>query len=469
MKAGTLLAVISEFGVALSVSLPPVVLGQCLDGAWFGGVYRDGLGYSVCADGHRVVIPAYAAGGIAHVFERSGRNWITLARLLPEPNLPAYNGFPGQVGIEGDRIVATAPYDHSAGRESGAVYVFEFDGVGWYRSAKLVANDAHEYLRLGWSVAVSADTIVAGSIYDLGYAGSAYVFRFDGIQWFQEAKLFAADAINDAQFGVSVAIDGDIIVVGANWDGLSPWSHGSAYVFERDASGAWTQTAKLTPPNPATLGSFGATVAVRGTTILTGQLGADVTYTDSGEAYVYDRMPDGQWALTARLRPNDAHASQAFGWTVAFNGDLALIGAPADSWLGIGFGTVYVFQRDAPSTWRQVAKIWQPYGGDNNHFGSALALSANTAVIGAWETDANGIDSGAAYAYAVSRDLNGNGAMDVCECLGDLNADRAIDELDLGLLLQAWNSTAGGDLNADGDTDEADLGLMLANWALVCP
>ncbi|MFO0839567.1 MAG: FG-GAP repeat protein [Phycisphaerae bacterium] len=452
--------------VVIILACSPLARGQCLMREWIGTRQQSGLGYSLAAHSNRFAYAEFQPGGMVRVLERAGRSWNLEVTLSS-----GEAGFPWSMAMSENRVVATAPYAGlPALQEVGKIVVFRRIGDSWLHESELVAVDAHEYVRLGWSVATSGDVIVAGSVYDLGEAGSAYVFRFDGLSWHQEAKLTALDGTVGDRFGQSVAIDGGVIVVGAFWDGDAPTASGSAYIFERDAvSGLWQQVVKLAPPNPRALGYFGKSVAVSGTRVLTGQPGATHVVPSAGEAYVYDRDPNGTWRLTARFGADDPGVSHWFGTSVALAGDYAMLGAPGDFAHGPSSGSAYVFRRESDGTWRQAGKLVAQDSAAYDQFASSVAIASQVAFAGAWQHDLVGIDSGAAYAFAISGDLDGDGVMDVCECLGDLFPDRTINESDLAIMLYYWNQGPGGDIDRDGDTDEADLGLLLANWGTNCP
>ncbi|MCP4373769.1 MAG: hypothetical protein GY797_37560, partial [Deltaproteobacteria bacterium] len=146
------------------------------------------------------------------------------------------------------------------------------------------------------SVAVSGDTVVAGALGDDDNgndSGSAYVFVKPGSGWAdmtQTAKLTAADGAVDDRLGSSVAVSGDTVVAGADWDDDNGGGSGSAYVFAKPGSG-WadmTQTAKLTASDGATYDYFGRSVAVSGDTVVVGAYRDDDNGTDAGSAYVFE-------------------------------------------------------------------------------------------------------------------------------------------------------------------------------------
>ena len=143
------------------------------------------------------------------------------------------------VAVDGSTIVVGARYDDDGGGDSGSAYVFRTSdgGVTYVEVAKLTADDAAASDNFGWSVAIDGDTIVIGA-YDAGIGGAAYVFLTTdgGATYAQVAKLTAADAAADDYFGDSVAIDGDTIVVGADGDDDAGTRSGSAYVFSTTAA-----------------------------------------------------------------------------------------------------------------------------------------------------------------------------------------------------------------------------------------
>ena len=194
----------------------------------------------------------------------------------------------------------------------------------WIQQAKLTAGDGAADDRFGYSVAISGDTIVVGAPWDDDNgtnSGSAYVFVKPGSGWAdmtQTAKLTAADGAADDSLGYSVAISGDTIVVGAAWDDDNGIDSGSAYVFVQPGGG-WadmTQTAKLTAGDGAANDFFGISVAISSDTIVLGAYYDDDNGTDSGSAYVFVQ-PGGGWAdmtQTAKLTAGDGAAND----TLAF-------------------------------------------------------------------------------------------------------------------------------------------------------
>jgi hypothetical protein len=276
--------------------------------------------------------------------------------------------------------------------------------------AKLTASDGAAYDDFGYSVAISGDTVVVGTHYDddNGFeSGSAYVFERNQTgadNWGQVAKLTASDAAADDRFGVSVAISGDTVVVGAWGDADNGTQSGSAYVFERNQTGAdnWGQVAKLTASDAAAGDWFGYSVAISGDTVVVGAPGDDDNGSQSGSAYVFGRNQTGadNWGQVAKLTASDGAAGDWFGYSVAISGDTVVVGAPYDDDNGAYSGSAYVFERNqtGADNWGQVAKLTASDAAAVDCFGISVAISgdAGAIVVGADWDDDNGTDSGSA-------------------------------------------------------------------------
>jgi len=184
------------------------------------------------------------------------------------------------------------------------------------------------------SVAISGDTVVVGANYvDIGgnlNQGSAYVFVRNGATWTQQEKLTAADGTGNDDFGFSVAISHDTVVVGAiNDDVGGGFGQGSAYVFVRSGT-TWSQQEKLTAGDGVTFDSFGFSVAISGDTVVVGSWFDDIGGEfDQGSAYVFVRS-GGTWSQQQKLTATDGDSDDHFGVSVGISGDTVVIGAPND-------------------------------------------------------------------------------------------------------------------------------------------
>jgi len=207
-----------------------------------------------------------------------------------------------------------------------------------------------------------------------------------------ETKLNPSDAMMGEQFGWSVGIDGDTVVIGAFGDDAPGSDSGSAYVYLRSGSG-WVQQQKLTASDGAAGDRFGRSVAISGDTIVVGASDADASAIDSGAAYIFVRS-GSLWTQQQKLTASDASASAEFGWSVAISGETAVVGTGDTD-------AAYVFVRSG-GFWSQEAKLVGSDTAIGDEFGTSVAVSGDTALIGAIFDDDAGNASGSAYVFVRS-------------------------------------------------------------------
>ena len=231
--------------------------------------------------------------GSAYVFHYNGSTWVQAAKLNA-PDAAAQDQFAVSLAISGDAIIAGAAMNDHAGSNSGSAYAFRYDGADWLFEQKLTADDAAEGDKFGQSVSISGSLALIGAYLDDEYAdntGSAYVFHYDGA-WLQEARLIASDAAADDQFGHDVAIledpiNGDLAVIGAALADDFGSGSGAAYFFSFDGAD-WLEQAKLTAVDAAALDNFGISVALDSDFLLIGANKDDEgELTNAGSTYVF--------------------------------------------------------------------------------------------------------------------------------------------------------------------------------------
>ena len=344
------------------------------------------------------------------------------------------DGFGISVAADGDTAVVGAYQDDDAtnGDNSGSAHVFtrSSSAAPWSWLAKLTASDAAANDEFGIAVAVDGDTIVVGAHQNESNKGAAYVFTWNSSnsKWEQKAKLTASDAAANDEFGISVAVDGGTIVVGAHkadYIDLNNSSNnladsGAAYVFTKPESGGWadaTETAKLTASDAAANDEFGISVAVHGETVVVGahQNDADDQDNNEGAAYVFIKPGSGGWVdatETAKLTASDGAADDELGISVAVHGDTVAVGAHKYD-VGVGSdkkadaGAAYVFTKPVNgwATSTSTANLIASDAAANDEFGISVAIDDDTVVVGAYLDDDNGDNSGSAYVF--TRDSNG--------------------------------------------------------------
>ena len=275
-------------------------------------------------------------------------------------------------GASSPRIVVGSFFDDDDGSASGSAYIYNLDGTG---EVKVTASDAASGDRLGVSVAVGSNKIVVGSYGDDleggesgGHSsGSVYVYNIDGTN---EVKLTASDAAGGDTFGTSVAIGSNKIVVGAPGNDDDGTSSGSVYVYNLDGTGE----VKITASDGAQYDEFGRSVSIGSNKIVVGAIGDDDDGSTSGSAYVYDLDGTNEIKITA----SDAAAGDSFGYSVAIGNNKLVVGSPYDDDDGSSSGSVYVYNLDGTGEVKITAS--DAAGGDN--FGFSVAVGSNKIVVG---------------------------------------------------------------------------------------
>jgi FG-GAP repeat len=337
------------------------------------GRKNDDFGHAVAISGNTVVVgapfdyfPRKRDQGSAYVFERDmggANNWGQVKKLAASDGA-ANNLFGLSVAISGTTVVIGSPYNDFGGNAAqGSVYLYERDQGGsnkWGEAKHLLASDGAVGDFFGHSIAIDGNTVAVGAYDDdiggKSNQGSAYLYERDqggSSNWGQVKKLVASDgAVND-EFGVSIAISGNVVVVGAHFDdiGSHMWQ-GSAYLYERDQGGSsiWGQVKKLVASDGVANDFFGISVAISGNMVVVGvpYNGPNGTGSHSpGLAYLFMRNAGGTnaWGQSRKLLASDGVAYDFFGVSVDISGNTVVASAPDDD---IGTnprqGSVYIFQ-----------------------------------------------------------------------------------------------------------------------------
>lgn len=281
--------------------------------------------------------------------------------------------------------------------------------AGWREADKLLASDVNAWDEFGHSVYISADQIIVGAPYDDdngSMSGSAYIFKRDPDTrtWSQQAKLTALDGAADDYFGISVAISGDYAIVGANQDDDDGYSSGSAYIFKRDpGTGTWSQQAKLTAADGVEFYQFGITVSISGECAIVGSHGHDGSSWDEGAAYIFEPndFDPNNWQQQAMLTAAHPVSGGYLGRSVSISGNYAIAGAPGQGYNGDSPGSAYIFEMPL-SGWtdaNETAKLTASDGDVADNFGISVSISDNRAIVGAYLDDDKVTDSGSAYIF----------------------------------------------------------------------
>jgi len=373
-------------------------------GAPAAGAAGDLFGASVSVSGNNIAVGAAARNGglgAAYTFNRSGTTWTQSQVLAPA----AVSGvspktFGNSVAVEGLTVVVGAPRTTVNGKsEVGSAYVFVSlnGGTSWFQQSALqiVTGQAKAGDHIGWSVALSGNTALAGAPDDdfgnKASAGSVYVFVRNGARWTKQARINPTPVAN-YRVGASVALNANTAVFGAD---IANSSQGKAYVFTRSGT-SWSLKTTLTASDAANGDHFGAASAVSGSLVVIGapQTGTGSGATGGGKAYVYD-LVGGVYTEVDHLVANDNASGDNFGAGVSADAGRALVGAPLTTELtNANNGSSYVFLVKEASVTTITSIVPEPsYAGQDyvvnfsvNHVTGGVGVPGGTVTV----SDGNG-------------------------------------------------------------------------------
>lgn len=299
---------------------------------------------------------------------------------------------------------------------------------------------------IGMSVSLSGDRVLLGAGNNTE-GRSAYIFerQSDGT-WSEVAKLIPEDG---GTLVTSVSLSGDRALVGA-------------YVFERQGDGTWLKVVKLTASDGEAADFFGWSVSLSGDRALVAAREDDDLGTNSGSAYVFERQGDGTWLEVAKLTASDGEALDLFGWSVSLSGDRALVGSPESNGLFHNSGSAYVFERQADGTWPEKAKLTTSDGTSfDRGFGRAVSLDVDRALVGAYLF---GSQIGASYVFERQED---NSWVEVAKLTANDNSGLQQFGISVSLLrdralIGAWHSDRGRGAAYAFERQEDGLWLKVA-------
>ncbi|MEX2169056.1 MAG: FG-GAP repeat protein [Pirellulales bacterium] len=338
-----------------------------------------GFGESVAIDGRTAIIAApYVNGGSAYIFRvQPNGSWTQLAKIHPN-DIAQGDFFGSSVSISGQTTLIGSRLDDVNGtNDTGSAYVFRENESGeWLEIAKLIANDGATGDGFGRSVAVGHRIALVGAPFadSLGLSsGSVYVFEENSFgHWEQTTKLTPNDLSTRDNLGYSVALSGQTALVGARGDNL----RGAAYVFRQNGSGNWAQIAKLTADDSETFDEFGTSVALDGDLALVG-----ATSSNLGAAYLFEENELGDWEQIAKIE-NPPGGGAFFGYSVALYEGLALVGTYNMLPSNFEKGSAHFFEADETGNWVHIGAFESRALPGEQHVGASVALARNTALIG---------------------------------------------------------------------------------------
>lgn len=377
------------------------------------GKAEDYFGYSADIDGttllvgaHKVDVDGVEDAGVAYVYMLGDKGWHQQAKLVAEP-IFADDTLGGKVALKNNVAMLGGMRRDDKGEDAGAVVSFERAANAWTQKQIFTAPDAMPGDAFGQSVALTDNYLVIGAPRNdaLGLdSGAAYIYQRESGTWRYQTKITASDGAAGDLFGISVAIDGNTILVGADLHDEKAENAGAVYVYVMD-NHQWQQQAKLTASDGAKTDIFGVRVAISADTALISARRDDIDElgVDAGSAYLFVREGN-TWAQEVKLVSPDGAADDRFGRGVALSGDTAIVSAMNHDANGTDTGALYVYKK-GPDGWRYTSKVVAENAKPGDRFGWNVALSKGVAVIASPHHDANGQQSGAVYVQALSGDI----------------------------------------------------------------
>ncbi|MEQ8623451.1 MAG: T9SS type A sorting domain-containing protein [Vicingaceae bacterium] len=384
----------------------------------------DEFGFSVAISGDYAIVGAYlededttggntlSSAGAAYILKNISGTWTEVQKLVPSDR-GAADEFGFSVAISGNYAIVGAigeDEDTTGGNtlsSAGSAYIFRNNLGSWTEVQKLVASDRNFDDGFGYSVAITRDYAIIGARSEdqdtlgrntIAQAGSAYIFENNTGTWSELQKIVASDRGIFDFFGSSVAISNDYAIVGAIYEdqdtsgGNTLADAGSAYIFKNN-SGTWSQAQKLVASDRSSADYFGWSVAISGDFVIVGAIGEDHdtsganAISDAGSAYIFS-FSSGAWHEEQKLVASDRGANDNFGNSVAISGETAIVGAPLEDQDTSGAnllteaGSAYIFKKSL-GAWSEVQKIVASDREANDYFGYAVAISGDYVIVGA--------------------------------------------------------------------------------------
>ena len=378
--------------------------------------FGDGFGSSVDSSPQYAVVGAPdddllgTNTGSANIFKRTGTQWIEEMKIFGI-SASLEDHFGAAVAVEGDLVAIGAP-GKMQGR--GAVFLYRRVGNGWWNyEGTLTAFDAPLGAAFGSALAIENEMIVVGApgtVNGLG-SGAVYLFSRESGMWLQEQKLESDTLTDGDMLGSALAIHEGTIVAGApGYDAGGMTNSGLVIIFEESA-GTWTESLSISANNPSPFASFGFSIDVDQDRLLVGAPGENV---ETGAAYLHTRLAN-MWINQVKMEPLVPEEGGLFGADVGLDVKTLVISAPA---AGSDQGQVVIYRQQGADWIREepMTQIVDRQPGEQ--FGSSLSCQLPFLIVGS-----SGQNSGDSLWISVYNDCNSNLEDDICDVTQGLEPD----------------------------------------------
>jgi len=353
--------------------------------------------------------------GAVYAFRKdSNGNWIETQKIIPS-DTETSRFFGWSISMSGSTAVVGAFFNSTDANganpiiAAGAAYILQRDANGlWAETQKIVASDRSESARFGNSVSIDANQLIVGAFQDkfdatgnneLLSAGAAYLFtRNSNGVWTETQKIVASARDQFIEFGTTVAIDANSVVVGVPREkNTNGFTVGGAYFFEKNSSGTWLETAKVVSNEEEGFDRFGYRVSIDDGTALIGAIGEDADASganplnNAGAAYIYKRDGGGTWSRMQKLVPMDRDFGNYFGASLQLSGKNAIIsgtselggGGNRSNEFAVSNNAAYIFTEDANGVWVERDKFQASDQEEGDYFGRSVAIDSGNIMVGA--------------------------------------------------------------------------------------
>lgn len=347
----------------------------------------------------------YLNAGAVYFFKKVDGNWTEVQKVVAS-NRTSGDIFGAAVSLSEDYLIVGSPAKNmemgETSKSVGAAYIFKNEGGNWIETQKIMASDGIEKDYFGYSVSISKEYAMVGAWGKEGNTGAVYVFKNEGGNWTETQKLLASDRVEGDIFGESISFSEDYIAVGArNEDDFSYaegdyTGPGAVYIF-RNEGDIWVESQKLTASDRGLDDWFGVSVCISDNYLMVGaerkdeNVAGQNSIRDAGAVYIF-KNERGIWTETQKIVASERGKFYNFGNMIDISGDFAVIGAVNEDEkisrkkVKDAVGAAYIFENQN-GIWVEVEKVVTPLRTAIDHFGYAVGISGDYAIVTAKEED----------------------------------------------------------------------------------
>lgn len=308
------------------------------------------------------------APGLVYIYRATGAGQWTAAGRLAAPDSARNDGFGAAMALDGSTLMVSST---TSGGNRGKVYLFTGSGAQWKPAGDIAAPA--DSGRFGSAMALRGNTAAISAPAADGSKGAVYLFSRSGSKWALDTTIQPSDLAPKSSFGASIALDGDLLVVGATG---ADSGTGTAYVYRKGGTGGWAQEGRLTVPNLGRPAGLGTSLAIRDGDILVGMPQA-YGFTGAVAVFAHDTARK-RWASRERLQAFDGPVGSRFGSSIALVGNEVWVGAPG---VDRATGTIYRMTWETGRGVTSATKLARDSAEARTFFGAGMVMGANGGLV----------------------------------------------------------------------------------------